>query len=348
MGGYRVSGGTVMRGIGALLCALLGLLCGSAPVYALPSSPADWSALFKSMPMSGDGMVSVRLDNNRVAFLTGDSIPRAGGQWAHSTITVVNGSSASMAQPGYAGLNSYQVIPETGEAYHWLGPAVAPGNYRLYVLAPKVKSIPEWPGFASIGVDVAVFTYSSTTAPTFKKFLDSPKVGSNPIEWSAGMVYRGGYLYAFGVSKNATDGWTGRDAYVSRISINTMSYSGWTYFNGSAWSTDPSKAKPILRSATDGGVENSFSATWTGTAWKLVSRYGGRWGPGKVTEWSTPVLGQPWSQTTLATVANDDPKTPDDEGAYLAWKHYALGPISGHYLLTYNQPGEDATWLSVN
>jgi len=344
----------VMRGIGVTLCALLGVLSGGATAEAYPSTPSGWAALFAGLPMSGDGMVSVKLDSSRVAFLTGDSIPRAGGQWAHSTITVVSGSTATMMQPNYPNLNPYQVINETGEVYHWLGPAAAPGNNRIYVLAPKVKSTPGvWPGFASVGMDVAVFSYTATTGPVFMTFVPAPSGGPVAMEWSGGFVAKGSTLYAFGVTKDATDGWTGRDVYVARISSFDVASGAWKYGHADAlgvmqWSSDAGTAAPILRSSVDGGVENSFSATWNGTGWKLASRHGGRWGPGQVTEWSTPVLGSPWLQTTIATVPNDDPSTPENEGAYLAWKHYAVPALpSGQRLMTYNVEGHDAVWASV-
>lgn len=326
--------------------ATLALLTTSAPAYALPTTTDAWARTFKALPIYGDGMISCQLDGARRAFVTGDATPRDGSPWAHSSMTVVDRAGAHVVRPNYPGVPSpYQVIPGEVDDWHWLGPCATSGG-RLYAIAPHVRPTSAYPYFTSLGIDLAVFRYSPTTDPVFERFVKLPGE-YHGVVWGAGVTVYNGSLMVFGRSAAPTDGWTGYDAYSARTPLSSVG--AFTYWTGKSYTTAKASATPILRAAVDVGVDTSFSVAYEGGRWKITSKYGGRWGNGgdKVAEWQTYGWHTPWTSDVIATVPTDDPDTPGDQSAYIAWKHYGLKLANGRVPLTYNTEGNDATWTSV-
>jgi hypothetical protein len=319
---------------------------GATQVGCGPGTPEGWQALFGSLPTYGDGNMSSILDSGRCAIVTGDAIARDGGAWAHSTITVLSGGTGRVVRPAYPGTPSpYQAIPDRGDGtVDWLGPAFF-ANGRLYSFAPRIRPTGGG-GWENIGVNVATFDVPRRGDPRFASFLPTPTAIENPVYWSGGVYYDEPtrLVYVFGASAVATDGWTGHDVYAARVPLASLGVPArWSYFaaGGSAgtWSPVQQDATPVLRSSVNGGAESAFSVFHDAHGWAVTSKRGGQWGPGEVVRWSTPALGEPWTETVLANIPGDN---------YLHIEHWAL-PLtsSGRRLLTYNTAGLGATWVTV-
>lgn len=314
--------------------ALLSLLLTGSGVLRMPTVPAPppnaaaVQATMDALPQRGDGMYAVRLDRNRVAFLTGDSLAAGGGKWAHNTITVLTGSKAHLVQPQLPGQNPYQVIPDAADgSFWWLGSGFVVGKV-LYTTTLHVRPTPEWPGFVTIGADWALFDVSNE--PRLLRTAPGP-VDVGPVWWLSGVAYDPGMqrVTVFGASRDATDGWTGHDVYAAQVPLaSLLNPAVWAYWGGSGWTSDPAGASPVLRTSDGVSGPGSNYSVWRDAAgWHLTDRMGGSWGPPQLARWSTPVLGQPWTVQTDAGIpdpaycATED-RVPLGNGKYLA--HYSI------------------------
>jgi hypothetical protein len=253
----------------------------------------------------------------------------------------VSGGTAHVVQPAYPNTQSpYQAVPDRGDGtVDWLGPAFF-ANGTLYSFAPNIRPLAS--GWDNIGVNVAVFDVPAGGDPRFSGFLPTPTDIANPVYWGAGVYYDrvSGYVYVFGASAIATDGWTGHDVYVARVRLGDLAKQrSWTYFASGSWKSAQADATPILRSSVNGGAETVFAVWNDSRGWKITSKRGGQWGPGEIVRWSTPDLGGEWTETVLATIPGDN---------YIHYEHWAL-PVTGsrQHLFTYNTAGHDATWTAV-
>lgn len=320
--------------------------------------PATWRATFDAQPIYGDGMNAVRLSPSRAAFLTGDAVPRDGGPWGHSSITVVDVATARghVVRPNYVDAPSpYQVIPDDGGSpggYHWLGPTFAADGV-MYVLAPhNVVDPANGFGFRALGTDWA--TFDVRAEPHLIGLNPTPSSVDDPVTWSAGVWYdrASRYVYVAGVSRESTDGWTGHDVYVARVPISSVADPhAWSYLARWRWSPDPADALPVMTAPVDGGVETSFSFWRDAYGWHVASRLGGAWGRGDAPEVDV------WTTTSIVSTEAAPPswrraKAIDlplgEPNAYLANVHWELPRTpAGRLVVTYNQAGRETTWVAA-
>jgi hypothetical protein len=341
--GGRLRGGRLRGGrFAAAWIGLMALLPGlsARPAAAGPAAVASAGAVqaaTDALPVRPDGMFAVRLDAGRVALLSGDARPVAGGRWPHNTLAVVAGATAH-AVAAAAGAPRWQPVPD-GPAgdYWWLGPGFAAGG-RLYVLSPHLRRPADWP--VALGVDWTVFDVRGEprylrTAPT-----PSSRLGG-PVVWGSAVWYDPAtkLVTAFGRSAAPADGWTGYDAYAAQVPVAAvLDPAAWRYWSGAGWSARPAAARPVLRAATDGGTDTAYTAWRDGAGWHLSTRRGGAWG-GPLVRFSTPAFGGAWTARWLVDLP---------AGAYLATEARAFGPLgSGGRLAQQSMPGVGVTWLEV-
>lgn len=330
-----------------LLIALLVLIPGPRhplPVKAVPrvvttncgpTSAAAWRAVFDAQPILGDGMISVP---GACAFLTGDAVPRSNGPWAHSSITLVHNGVGHVVTPNHPGSQSpYQFIPDGVDgSYHWFGPAVYNAGV-MWAFAPRNQVTTDWPYFASLGTDLVRASFVAGKDPVYSGTYATPTPPTG-VTWGASAYYDWPYVYIFGTSTAATDGWTGHDAYLARVPFASITNPGaWRYRSDSAWVADPAQATPILTATDGGGLETAFTSWKDKTGWHLASRLGGAWGPAKSARWTSADLVD-WTRVETADLPQD---------AYLVQEHPELPLASGKALLTYNQTGQESTFLEV-
>ncbi|MEV6489819.1 hypothetical protein AB0M20_14500 [Actinoplanes sp. NPDC051633] len=332
----------------AFVAAVFSTVLNGVPAVAqaasrcTPGSVQGMQSLLASLPTYGDGNISARLDNGRCVIVTGDALARGGGPGPHSTITVLAAGTGHVVAPAHPGtVSRYQALPDrTDGTVDWLGPAFF-AEGKLYSLASRIRPRPG--GWDNVGVNTAVFTVGAGKDPVFSRFMATPTAIGGPVLWGAGIYYdaTARLVYIFGASSAPTDGWTGFDAYVARVGLADLGTpSRWTYFDGVRWTATSAGAKPILRSAVNGGTESAFSVWRDSQGWRITSKRGGGWGPGSVTRWTAAQFGQPWSERTVATVAGDH---------YLHFEHWALPlTVNGKRLLSYNTTGQPATWAEAN
>jgi hypothetical protein len=311
----------------AMLALVLAACLGGAP--ATPT-PEQWAATFEQLPTYGDGMPSCTIDSGRRVFLTGDAITRDGSApWPHSTVTVVAAdNTAHVVVGGYPEQNQYQAVPETeAGVFHWLGPCTYSAG-RLYTLAPVVRS-----DGSPVRVDLVVFTVSPGGDPRYAAAYPLPQ------QWNGALWLdpASGLVYWWGASPQATDGWTGRDVYVARTPLGSITRADqWSYRTAAGtWVKAPAGIPaPVMTAPRDGGVDLSFTA-WRDTGgWHLVSRYGGPWG----TLNGVPTISE-WTSATMASWSRVDAMTVDLR-AYLFQVHRGLG------VATYSVAGEPSPWVA--
>lgn len=335
-----------------LLMALVMLLPGAkAPVKVVPrmtsacgpTSAAQWRAVFDAQPILGDGMISVP---GMCAFLTGDGVPRSPGPWAHSTITLVKNGVGHVVTPNNPGSQSpYQFIPDGADgSYHWFGPGIY-ANSTLWSLAPHNTVTAAWPYFAALGTDLVKATVPPVGDPIYVGTYATPAPLAG-VTWGAAMWYDAAAhtVYIFGRSSAATDGWTGFDAYLAKVPLARLTVpTAWSYKAGNGWSADPAAAAPVLLASRDGGLETSFTAWKDAAGWHLAARLGGAWGHNAAgaavaAQWTSSNFAAGWTRRELAVVPED---------AYLVQAHPELTLASGKLLVTYNETGQESTFLEV-
>jgi hypothetical protein len=334
-------------------------------------TPADWRNLFDQLPIVGDGMISCRIGVQEVAFLTGDAVPRDGGPWAHSTVTVVNTTTgaARVVVPlaPATSLSQYQQIPDDIDGgYHWLGPAFCADN-ELWSAAPhNVADLTAWLAFSVRGKDWAVFPLDHMAGlpdPEFHRLESTAFDPAGNVSWGSGVWYDRGLrmVYIFGSSADPTDGWTGHDVYVARVPFEGITdrdrWQYWTGFASPGWSADPAAVAAIyyaFPAMSSGnlppvyGLDTAYSVHHDSSGWHITSREGGMWGTPNLVRYTTPAFGQSWTRQVIAQLPTGRDEAGNDIGAYLPWEHYQLPLLAdGTRPCTYNQPGQPTTWIGV-
>jgi len=313
-----------------------------------PPTAAAWRAVFDAQPILGDGMISVP---GMCAFLTGDGVPRQPGPWAHSTITLVKAGKGHVVTPNNPGSQSpYQFIPDSADgSYHWFGPGVFADN-TLWSLAPHNRVSDIWPYFVPLGTDLVRANAAPGQDPTYAGTYATPNPPAG-VTWGAAMWYdaTSKFVYIFGRSSAVTDGWTGYDAYLARVPVAGIANPfAWRYWgqmapNWHGWTANPAQSTAILKAPRDGGVESTFTAWKDAGGWHLAARLGGAWGHNAA---GVPVVSK-WTSTNLLTGWNRQELAQVPEDAYLAQAHPELPLASGKLLVTYNQAGQESTFLEV-
>jgi hypothetical protein len=323
------------------VAAVVGVAATAAGAAAepppLPATSGAWRDVFAGLPVRGDGMESAAVGGGRFVYVTGDAVPGAGGPGPHSTLTVVERRTAHVVRPAHPGAaNPYQFVPDPADRFHWLGPSFYAGG-RLYTFAPLIAV-----GGGAIGTDLVVSRVPPDGDPAYAGTYPTPS-GAGIVWGSAGVWYDAGTstVYVAGTSRDATDGWTGRDLYLARVPAARLTDPGsWAYWTGSGWTAgDQPNARPLLTSARDGGVEDTVSLWRDRSGWYVTSRLGGVAGRPVAARWHTAALGQPWSRADLAAVP---------AGAYLVQEHWDAGELAaGTHLLTYCLTGEQTVFTEV-
>lgn len=305
--------------------------CGTGP-----SSAAGWHDMFASLPRAMDGFLSTPLPiANRTAWVFGDTARLDTHDFIHNMLVVSCGSHLKQ-------IGSAEAIPGKSDgSFYWGGPPVVDGS-SLYVFAPHVRPSSDWPYFATIGTDVAKFDLPLSGAdPVYKGTFATPSsdiAGKQyPVQWGAGVVSYGGYLYVYGTYQ-PTGAW-GMSVRVARVPSGQLTtLSAWRYWNGSSWGTNADAAQNIIDAAVD-GTDSAFSVHVLSGKVVITTKRSGAFSPDAGQFVSSNFTG-PFTFTKLV-----DSPTTDQLHTYLAAAH----PETGLRLMTINQqpqgrPWPDDTW----
>lgn len=331
---YPSGGGPMTRrilAVVALAAATVGCSANSSATAAAasgcaapaPSSAGAWQSTWDKLPYNGDGNFSTgdgRLPG-RSFWVTGDSVPRAGGQWASNTVIVVDGCRVRQVpnvvpdRPTAAGVTSW-----------WPGP-VAPLHNGYVSAGSWVRRTPGVGlGFVPLRSELGLF-YADGSLAGLARVPSSP-LG---VRWSAG-AWSGsdGWLYVWGTTDGKPGQW-GVDAYVSRVDQRTLT--AWRYWTGSTWATAPASARPLLSVAAGTPTDTAFSVSRDSSGWHVYTR--------RVT-WTSSEHGEYVGGPKVWTW-----RPGGTEPGYLPSVHPESTLASGKRLVTLNVAGVGAQFLEV-
>ena len=203
----------------------------------------------------GDGALSVRLDDGRVAWLFGDSfiggvLPdgRRGPDWhmVRNTVVVQDGACLTTAVGGPAEAPTALLQPVAPGEWYWPGDATVEGQLLHVVALRVVRTGPTGWDFAIVGVDVVDLDLSSF-AVTSRRTL----AVDGAVLWGSSVLEIGDETYVYGVENTPFDA----RVYLARASGPAMA-GGWQFYGGDdeaevRWSSDPRDAAPLPATPAD-------------------------------------------------------------------------------------------------
>jgi hypothetical protein len=216
----------------------------------------------------GDGAISVRLDEGRIAWIFGDSF--IGGvlgdgrrspdyHLVRNTVVVQEGACLTTAVGGTAEAPSALVHPADPGAWYWPQSATADGEVLHVVMQRVVRTgVTNW-DFAIVGVDVIDLDVRSFAVTAVRRL---PVDGS--ILWGASVLEADGETYVYGVENTPFDA----RVFLARAASRALD-GEWRFFRGGPepWSPDPGDAEPLPAAPIEEGAAPSpltgLSATIT-------------------------------------------------------------------------------------
>jgi hypothetical protein len=299
----------------------------ASPCSNAPASASAWQSLFSSIPRAGDGYMSSRLGNGRIAWMLGDTARLDKRDFIHNAMLITCGNMIHQ-------VGTIETIPNQADgSYYWSGPSVVDSG-KLYVLAPHVQHAVDWPYFASIGTDIAVFNIPLTGDPAFRGFASTPSSHrANGVQWGAGAIKNGSYVYLYGQHQPA-DAW-GMSVQVARIPTGKLAtLSAWRYWNGTSWSAKEASAKDIIDAQVD-GTDTAFSVNTISGSYAITTKRSGAFSS-DVGRFSSTTPTGPFTWTSLAQVP-----TTADLRTYLPAAHPETGITN---LISVNQQPQGKAW----
>jgi hypothetical protein len=248
-------GPTTFRECGTLAPADAGDAADFDRLWHLERNGPGWTG--------GDGAISVRLADGRIAWLFGDSfiggvLPNgrrgAASRMVRNAVVVQDGACLTTAIGGTARWPRAIMQPAAPGEWYWPEAATADGQ-RLHVTALRVLRTGSgaW-DFAIAGVDVVDLDLASFTV-TARRTL--PFHGA--ILWGSSILQAGETTYVYGVENRPKDA----RLYLARAGGAALG-GGWQFYTGTGtvpWSSDPRAAAPLR--ADDGSPVAGLSPAIT-------------------------------------------------------------------------------------
>lgn len=218
--------------------------------WALPISvtkAADFNQLFTRYNgwTGGDATYSIPLPDGRIVWIFGDSFigtvkpdrSRTGNSFVRNAIMIQDGNQMTTLTGGASAF----LAPSTPGWWYWPGHGQAHGD-TLQVVFFGFKSTGggAW-DFAYASVDVVTFLLPNFTVLSIERKVTDP-----PVNYGACVMEDGGYTYLYGSEKVGLT----KFLHVARVQGTDLNNT-WEYFNGTAWSTDPSASARVFANVSD-------------------------------------------------------------------------------------------------
>lgn len=255
---------------------------------------------------AGDIGASVRLDDDRVAWVFGDTIRSddLSPRMVANSMLVSSGTCVAQVRTPDDG----PVIPDVREGVvRWPMSIVSmrPIDDGLMAEHPEVSEIlvvfcaRTRRGTASnldytfLGTDAAVFTLTPDGAPQLFEILEiSPDDDAvDQVNWGAAAAVHGRWFYMFGTRQTGRD--FGRELYVGRAPVaDPTDRSRWEFWDGTSWGGAMDEAAAVL--PAQGGVSQTLSVDRVDGTWVAVSKRDGDLGD-FVYVWTAAAPYGPWT-----------------------------------------------------
>jgi hypothetical protein len=303
-------------------------------IQSLQGSPA-----FQGADVGAD----VQLQDGRFLLVFGDTLRSPdfdGPSMARNSMMLWDPDCVSVVLPGSKGA----LIPDRhdGVGYWPMSSAVAhrPGYDLVVVSTQRVKTTGGGSfDFANVGPALAAFVVPAGQTP---QLIATKDVGPDDAdtarpEWGAALAGAGGWLYLYGTAR-ADDATTpGFTLQVARVRPDdVLRISQWRYWDGSAWSREPTAAAGLLPG--NEGVSQTLSVFHQGGRWYALSKLGGDLGD-TIAIWTAPGPTGPF--TLAGPVATALADTAHGEVTYMPLAHPQILREPGTMVVSYSRNNVD-------
>jgi hypothetical protein len=327
----------------SLLAAVLVLQQGvGAAAGRLPASPlgcgrpapetaTGYQRMFDGLDGSwagGDQAATVALPGGRTLWLFGDTVSghRAtdGGYEPGWTLR----HNAFLVQDAGCLRTVETHLPEAAGSWYWPAAGVVDaGRLDVFVMGATKTSTAF--GFRVGGMAVASYDLAADGTPTLRDLRSlSPEPRADDVTlWGQGVLASGDYVYVYGT--RAEHGAFGRALFVARAPRGSVADSGtWRYFDGSAFVSDPARARPVVDAVR--GVSTSVSVVPTAHGVAVVAKQDEVYGR-TVVAWTAPTPTGPFTASPLFAAPSDVSR---GELHYSALAHPELKLADGSLLVS--------------
>jgi hypothetical protein len=295
----------------------------------------------------GDVGADVRLQDGRRLMLFGDTLrgPDFGGQqFVRNSMLVVGPDCIRSVVPASGGA----IIPDRisyrgGAVGYWpmsVGRVARSGYDLVAVAAQRVRATGSGAfDFQNLGPAVAVFVVPRGGTPQLLTVRDLGADDDDPAkpEWGAATAVADGWLYVYGTARPNEPGVFGFSLRVARVRPdNILDTDRWTYWDGTRWQPDPSRAVALI--GADGGVSQTLSVFEQGGTWYALSKRNEFLGT-DVVAWRATSPHGPFDRGT--TVANLPSDAARGQLRYMPLAHPDLLPEQGTMVVSYSRNRTD-------
>lgn len=249
--------------------------CGSEPRDA-----AGWTRLFGSLDgdwAGGDAALSVRLPDDRLLWLFGDSFigdvaadgsRASGSRMVHNAALITRGGCATAGTPGR------ETLP--GRHGTWLWPTslllqrvTEDGSATVVVFAQRIASTGPGPwDFRRVGAAAATLRVTPEGRADVTHLRDLPR---SDVLWGAATVRRGGFVYVYGTREVDEPLVFGRELLVARsLPSKVTQPDAWEFRTQQGWSRSRDDAAVIVPAQV--GVSTNPAVVMRSGLYRIVTK----------------------------------------------------------------------------
>jgi hypothetical protein len=331
---------------------------GAAPTarcvpYKEPTSIADVEATVTGYPSvdsfrGGDVGADVLLADGRRLWVFGDTMrsdDKGGVTYVRNSMLVFGNGCASVVTPADQGA----LIPNRPDGVGYWPMSIAKISLAGYdlvgVMVQRVRGTPAVGGFEILGSSVAVFRVETGGVPTLLavRDLDADSADATKVVWgAASYVDIDGWAYVYGTANPRLPYVFGYSLLVARMRpTDVINPSAWTYWDGSSWQFDRTRAATLIPAAE--GVSQTLSVFRSGWHWYAISKRDDFIGTDLVI-WSSPTATGPFTPNPPSEYIPSDPA--NHIFRYMALAHPDLLPTPGKVVVSVSQNSDDLQLLA--
>jgi len=333
-----------------VLCAiLLVAACASQPHVSVEVLP-DYNALFERQEgwTGADGAYTVKLSENRILWLFGDTWYGEIRDGRHEHAVIINNSIAIQRglRPPEASVRFYAgkapggqelafIRPADGRGWLWIydGIQTANGLYLFLIQLDRTaerdsfgfKIIGSWLGHVTNPADSPDNWHLSQCRIPWARF--SP---SGDTLFGSALMRQSPFIYIYGVTEEVTGGIRNKSMILARVLENRIGqFDQWQFFAGGQWTTDFNKSSRLC-----GGMANEYSVSYLPGLEKYVAVYTENGFSRNIVLRFAADPGGPWSEPQKVYTCPEMNRG-EDVFCYAAKGHPDLAPSPGEIIVTY-------------
>lgn len=268
--------------------------------------------------VGADVGLSLRLPDNRVVWMYGDTTRRLGDEegTVRNSMVLDEGNCRRLVRPAGDGA----AIPDRGDGTGYWPTAIIASPGTLYVAAQRVREAANDLGFVNLGPAIAVFDVAPGAVPVLRSVNDiGPDDPSRTrTGWGTAIADGGdGWWYVYGTRHPDDTDAFGWEVHVARTRPDRLlDVSRWQHWDGQGWSRGAGESVPVI--GAEGGVSQTFSVVRrdayssqaitapASPTWYAVSKRDGDLGT-DLAVWPAPAPQGPFADPVTVGVVPHDP-----------------------------------------